>query len=819
MSSVFESSEEKTNGTKLARLVIDGGTHALRTFLHTIYPPAVLQAALTSNRGTLQVLKSRRAIFDSQWESLFPSSGDPPDSETFDITLLHLLLREICYLAPPLTGWNNPPADTDFSYEANIVRIKFFRNELCHGISTGITNAEFEDKWNKISKSLVALGLDQKEIDLLMTKPIDHDTESRVKAEVERWTWDFETQIQILEQEVKQMKDEISRIHDSISEKGANELANCLPDEIPDVFGRSEEIRQVTEAIQFQRVATVVITGGPGFGKTTVANKVAHELVANHHCKNTVLYCPIRSKTTVDDVATSMILTCNKNHSHPPQNPHHWLLNWSKQQMNNVTFILDNADDILNSDDRLHFINLLHDMRILSGQNINFVVTSRRVFKDSSLKMIEVRLKALAREESRRVLTAQVSDDCIKKQLSKTDILIELCGCVPLALCIVGSLLSDYTESELINSLNEKPLDVLREDESDDNSVKKAIKTSYDVLSDIEQQALLVMSAFPGSFSSEAAKTVISKCTSCTSQPMSILRSLKNRSLIEQPASHRYQIHPLIQAFLKTIDQDIGTQLVIWGERVACAYFISQLADNADLYWTKDMCKESIQRFNKDRHNFEYFLKACISGLKNEDPDVLAVMETLVERISQISSIYLYLEMCLLPSVYVEFLKLSCDLLTSGHHPSTKRVELLCLVGHESRRAGDLNKYKEFQEKARETHLQNPAEFEGEKVSEAFFHNNNARFLAEEGKLDEAKEQFDLCLNICEENLSFDYMYVQKAITLLFAGYEDNRRNERNKEKGNLDEAKALKEEAVHMSDTLGLPVNQPRNKFLLQKI
>ena len=142
MTSVFEASQEKTNGTKLVRLVIDGGTHALRTFLHTIHPPGVLQAALASNVGTLTVLKSRRAIFDSQWELLFPSSGDPPDSETFDITLLHLLLREICYLAPPLTGWNNPPAETDFSYEANIVRIKFLRNELCHSISTGITNAE-----------------------------------------------------------------------------------------------------------------------------------------------------------------------------------------------------------------------------------------------------------------------------------------------------------------------------------------------------------------------------------------------------------------------------------------------------------------------------------------------------------------------------------------------------------------------------------------------------------------------------------------------------------------------------------------------------
>ena len=144
--------------------------------------------------------------------------------------------------------------------------------------------------------------------------------------------------------------------------------------------------------------------------------------------------------------------------------------------MNNVTFILDNADDILNSDDRLHFINLLRDMRILSGQNVDFLVTSRRVFKDSSLKMIEVRLKPLPPEESQRVLTAQVSDDCIKKQLSKTDILVELCGCVPLALCIVGSLLLDYTENELINSLNEKPLDVLREDEMMIILLKKLLK-------------------------------------------------------------------------------------------------------------------------------------------------------------------------------------------------------------------------------------------------------------------------------------------------------------------------------------------------------
>ena len=44
------------------------------------------------------------------------------------------------------------------------------------------------------------------------------------------------------------------------------------------MFGRLQEIQQVTEAIQSELVSVVWITGGPGFGKTTVANKAAHEL-------------------------------------------------------------------------------------------------------------------------------------------------------------------------------------------------------------------------------------------------------------------------------------------------------------------------------------------------------------------------------------------------------------------------------------------------------------------------------------------------------------------------------------------------------------
>ena len=158
--SVFDKTEEKTNGTRLARLLIDGGTHALRKFLDSVYPePILLAKELKKNERKFRNLKSKRVIFDHQWEKLFPPSG-LPDSKEFDITLLHLLIREICYDLPePLTGWHKMPASHDQSLEANITRIKCFRNEQCHVASTSIPNEAFEGKWNTIASSLEAIEI------------------------------------------------------------------------------------------------------------------------------------------------------------------------------------------------------------------------------------------------------------------------------------------------------------------------------------------------------------------------------------------------------------------------------------------------------------------------------------------------------------------------------------------------------------------------------------------------------------------------------------------------------------------------------------
>ena len=179
--SSLASSVEKTNGAKLSRLLIDGGTTVLRNVFDRYHPPANLAASLNANLVTLANLFKRKVLHKPQWNLLFPPGGATPDSQTFDITLLFLLLNNICGLSPPLSGWHKPPPSSDTSLEANLTRIKLYRNALYgHVTSTGVQTAVFDVKWQEISAVLVALGLNQVEVVRLKSEPSGEDYISTV---------------------------------------------------------------------------------------------------------------------------------------------------------------------------------------------------------------------------------------------------------------------------------------------------------------------------------------------------------------------------------------------------------------------------------------------------------------------------------------------------------------------------------------------------------------------------------------------------------------------------------------------------------------
>ena len=221
--SPLASSVEKTNGNKLSRLLIDGGTTVLRNIFDHYHPPANLAANLSSRHihSILTKLRKRNVLNGSQWDKLFPpSGGGPSNSKNFDITLLFLLLINICGLSPPPSGsWHKMPPVSDTSREANLARIKYYRNVLYgHVTTTGIQTLVFDVKWQEISSVLVSLGLSQSKVDRLKREPCGEDY---VSAVTEWMKNDEEIQFQLKnvltkQQQVLQIQQEVHRtLHDT----------------------------------------------------------------------------------------------------------------------------------------------------------------------------------------------------------------------------------------------------------------------------------------------------------------------------------------------------------------------------------------------------------------------------------------------------------------------------------------------------------------------------------------------------------------------------------------------------------------------------
>ncbi|KAL9965325.1 hypothetical protein ACROYT_G029112 [Oculina patagonica] len=189
----FPSTKEAANYEQLCRLLVDVGSQVLRETFDRVRPPGSLHTVLTDSavHAKLQLLRKKRVLSTPQWRKLYPVIKSSVSSRDFDPTLLVILLRNTCSLVPPATGWDNLPLVTDTTLEANIARIKFYRDTIyhSHGSDASVDDATFGVYWKEIKDTLVRLGgaCYHDAIDVFESENMDPDFDEHYQELLKQW--------------------------------------------------------------------------------------------------------------------------------------------------------------------------------------------------------------------------------------------------------------------------------------------------------------------------------------------------------------------------------------------------------------------------------------------------------------------------------------------------------------------------------------------------------------------------------------------------------------------------------------------------------
>ena len=216
----FATSRETTNYARLCVLLVDVSSQVLRGTFDRIRPRGRLDTVLgtppTSN--TLKSLLKKKVLNPSQWSILYPAIKSSVSSEKFDITLLMVLLRNICGLTPPAAGWDALPSPTDVNCEDDLARIKYYRNTVYgHAAQASVDDVNFNDYWMKIRDTLVRLGgaVYEAAIDGVKYDCMDPEMEEHYIEMLKQWKMDedrLKDKLDDVEARVDELKASVNKI-------------------------------------------------------------------------------------------------------------------------------------------------------------------------------------------------------------------------------------------------------------------------------------------------------------------------------------------------------------------------------------------------------------------------------------------------------------------------------------------------------------------------------------------------------------------------------------------------------------------------------
>ncbi|KAM7447031.1 hypothetical protein ABFA07_004677 [Porites harrisoni] len=143
---------EKDKFLQFARLIMVGCNDLFRELFNYLCPPEMLP-------GNVDFLvKELPRLNQHERKCLYPSTGRSVTSDDFDISLLFKLLKVI-FLEQPDGGWDKLPKNTDHKISDELVRIKYYRDEICHeSYNKEISNDLFLELWEYIKGAMIRIA-------------------------------------------------------------------------------------------------------------------------------------------------------------------------------------------------------------------------------------------------------------------------------------------------------------------------------------------------------------------------------------------------------------------------------------------------------------------------------------------------------------------------------------------------------------------------------------------------------------------------------------------------------------------------------------
>ncbi|XP_013420467.1 uncharacterized protein LOC106180851 [Lingula anatina] len=454
-------------------------------------------------KHSVRLLKKRNVMNSSQMKLLYPS-GTPSTTVTtqdLDITLVVVLLRNITNLNPQ-AKWENPTA-SDTSIEANIGRVKTYRNQLSHGHHLGITDTAFQTEFDALKQVLLSLSpiYTSDDYDKLLLVPLD----AKVAP--------------------------------------CQLLSVQLPGKLADLKGREDLVQQIQQHIAGE-TRLVLLTGMGGIGKTSVAIEVGHR-------EQNVLYFDMRQVTNLESVKLSLV-----QHYHPTRSLkdlygdyQNILIQTLSSLTSDTVIIFDNNDEIIKSN--LQDFHSLFQNFLNSSKHITLLCTSREAFSVMSHNMAVLDVPPLENAPSIDILLEGKPTSPNYSESLMLGEIAEKCGRNPLALKLLAVQLKKKTAQRVLDRMKNKnviaSLKVANLPASQE--MMACLDMSYEALNSEEQKLFRALHIFPVSFLVGEVSEMFSEILEIDEDECeSILDSLCNKSLLS--ADHSvYDLHPLLKAY------------------------------------------------------------------------------------------------------------------------------------------------------------------------------------------------------------------------------------------------------------------------------